>query len=51
MSSLDVQALPREVKEDYALRAILVMNDMRAILAKYGLLEENEEKEGNAEKQ
>ena len=43
MSSLDVQALPREVKEDWTERAILAM---------HGLLEKNEEeKEGNAGKQ
>ena len=48
MSSLDVQALPREVKEDWTERAILAINAMRAVLAKYGLLEE---KEGNAGKQ
>ena len=52
MSSLDVQALPREVKEDWTERAILAINAMRAVLAKYGLLEENEEdKEGNTGKQ
>ena len=39
ISSRDVQALPREVKEDYTERAILAMNAMRAILAEYGLLE------------
>ena len=40
------------MKEDWTERAILVMNAMRAVLAKYGLLEENEEeKEGNAGKQ
>ena len=38
-----MQALPREVKEDWTERAILVMNAMRAVLAKYGLLEENED--------
>ena len=41
-----MQALPREVKEDWTERA------MRAILAKHGLMEENEEeKKGNAGKQ
>ena len=39
MSSLDVQALPREVKEDWMERAILAMHAMRAILAKHGLLD------------
>ena len=44
VSSLDVQALPREVKEDYTERAILAMHN--------DLLEEKEkEKEVNAEKQ
>ena len=44
MSSLDVQALPREVKEDWTERAILAINAMRAP-------ENEEEKEGNAGKQ